>query len=467
MKRAVLVLIVIAAFVGGYGYGRWYGKPAAASQKGGRKVLYWVDPMHPAYKSDKPGIAPDCGMKLEPVYADEPGGAPAAQKKVLYYHDPKRPGYRSDKPGLNPETGDDLVPVYEGGMSSMTPGTVHIDTEKQQIIGVRYGQAEYTSGGQNIRAQGKVAMDETRVTHVHTRTDGWIDKVFVNFTGDLVRRGQPMLTIYSPELLATQQEYLLALQAKNIMKGATIPGAINDSDMLVSAARKRLELWSLSDQQIEQIRETGRPVTNVTLYSPVAGYVTARNAFENQKVSADTDLYTVADLSQVWVIANVFEYEAPQVHVGQPATVSLPFAGGKTFRARVSYIQPQVDPATRTIPVRLELANPGLALKPEMFVDVELSVPQARQLTVPAEAVLDSGLKKIAFVDHGNGYFEPREVVTGQKIGDRVAILRGLAAGERVVTSGNFLISSESQLKSAASGMSGMPNMPAEGHAHD
>ncbi len=458
MKRVVLVLVVIAAFLGGYGYGRWYGKPTASSQKTGRKVLYWVDPMHPAYKSDKPGIAPDCGMKLEPVYADEPGAAPAPQKKVLYYHDPKQPSYRSDKPGLNPETGDDLVPVYEEGVSSMPPGTVHIDTEKQQIIGVRYGQAEYTSGAQNVRAQGKVAMNETRVTHVHTRTDGWIEKVFVNFTGDLVKKGQPMLTIYSPELLATQQEYLLALQAKNIMKGATIPGAVTDSDMLVSAARKRLELWSLSEQQIEQIRETGKPVTNVTLYSPVAGYVTARNAFENQKVSADTDLYTVADLSQIWVIANVFEYEAPQVHVGQTATVSLPFAGGKTYRARVSYIQPQVDPATRTIPVRLELANPGLALKPEMFVDVDLSVPQARQLTVPAEAVLDSGLKKIAFVDRGNGYFEPREVETGQKAGGRIVILKGLAAGERVVTSGNFLISSESQLKAAA---------PAGGHAHD
>ncbi len=464
MKRALLVLVVIAAFAGGYGYGRWYGKPAAGAQKAGRKVLYWVDPMHPAYKSDKPGIAPDCGMKLEPVYEDAPAGAPGAEKKILHYQDPKHPEYTSDKPGLNPETGNDLVPVYEGDLSSMAPGTVHINTEKQQIIGVRYGQAEYTSGAQTMRAQGKVAMDETRVTHVHTRTDGWIEKVFVHFTGAVVKKGEPLLTIYSPELLATQQEYLLALKAKDIMKGATIAGAVTDSNMLVAAARRRLELWSLTDQQIDQIRETGKPVTNVTLYSPVAGYVIARNAFENQKVTADTDLYTVADLSSIWVMANVFEYEAPQVRIGQTATVSLPYAGGRTYRARVSYIQPQVDPATRTIPVRLELTNPGLTLKPEMFVDVEFSAPQATQLTVPSGAVLDSGLKKTVFVDRGNGYFEPRQVETGPKIGDRTVILKGLTAGERVVTSGNFLISSESELKSAASGMS---SAPAEGHAHD
>ncbi len=464
MKRVLVVLIVVAAFVGGYGYGRWYGKPAPVSQKQGRKVLYWVDPMHPAYKSDKPGIAPDCGMKLVPVYEEGAAGEPAARKKVLYYQDPKQPEYRSDKPGLNPDTGNDLVPVYEESQSSMPPGTVHISAEKQQIIGVRYGQAEYTSGTQTIRAQGKVAMDETRVTHVHTRTEGWIEKVFVGFTGDLVKKGEPLLTIYSPELLATQQEYLLALKAKDIMNGATIAGAVTDSSMLVTAARRRLELWSLTDQQIERLRETGKPVTNITLYSPVAGYVIARNAFENQKVSPETDLYTVADLSRVWVMANVFEYEAPQVRIGQIATVSLPYAGGRTYRARVSYIQPQVDPATRTVPVRLELANPGLALKPDMFVDVEFSIPQGSQLTVPAEAVLDSGLKKTVFIDRGNGYFEPREVVTGQSTGDRVVILKGLAAGERVVTSGNFLIGSESQLKAAARGMS---DMPAEGHTHD
>jgi RND family efflux transporter MFP subunit len=180
-----------------------------------------------------------------------------------------------------------------------------------------------------------------------------------------------------------------------------------------------------------------------------------RNAFANQKVMPDTELYTVVDLSRIWVLASVFEYQMPSVHIGQPVTVSLPYDGGRTVSARVSYIQPQVDPATRTIQVRLELPNPGMALKPEMFVNVELNSPQPNRLTVPAEAVLDTGLKKVVFVDRGNGYFEPREVVTGERTDGRIQVLHGLKAGERVVTSGNFLINSESQLKSAAEGMAG------------
>lgn len=408
MKRTILALILIAAaFLAGYWLRRPAAAPAASSE---RKILYYVDPMHPAYKSDKPGIAPDCGMKLVPVYADSP------------------------------------TPL------ATAPGMIHIDLEKQQLIGVRYGQAEYTSGAQIIRAQGKVAMDETRVSHVHSRTDGWIETVYVNFTGDLVKKGQPLLTIYSPDLLATQQEYLLALKAKDILRHSAMRDVATDNDALVEAARKRLELWSLSDAQIDQIRSTGKPVANVTLYSPAAGYVITRNAFPNQKIAPDTDLYTLADLSRIWVLASVFEADAPQVRLGQAATVSLPYAGGRTYRGRVSYIQPQVDPATRTVTARIELDNPALALKPDMFVDIELAVAQPARLTVPAEAVVDSGLAKTVFIDRGNGMFEPREVATGETVGPRVEILSGLKAGERIVTSGNFLIGSESQLKAAAGG---------------
>ncbi len=424
MKRSRLflaVLLAAATFVAGYGYGRWYAKSATASAPGkpSRRTLYYVDPMNPAHRSDKPGLAPD-GMKLEPVYADE--------------------AVRPAQP----------------------PGTVQITPERQQLIGVRYGQAEYTTGVQTIHAEGKVAMDETRVSHVHSRTEGWIEKVYVDFTGDLIEKGQPLLTIYSPDLLASQQEFLLALKARDVMKHSTMAGAAADNEGLVEAARKRLELWELSEAQIRELERTAKPVTNVTVYSPVSGYVVTRNAFPNQKIAPDTELYSVADLSRVWVMASVFEYEAPLVHVGEQARVSLPYSGGKTYAARVSYIQPEVDAATRTIPVRLELANPRLALKPDMFVDVELIAVQPRRLTVPAEAVLDSGLKKTVFVDRGDGYFEPREVATGERIGDRIEILKGLVAGERVVTSGNFLIDSESQLKAAAAGMTGMPGMTNE-----
>ena len=357
MKRLLLTLfiavLIAAAFGAGVVYSRRNG--SAAPKKGERKVLYWVDPMHPAYKSDKPGIAPDCGMKLEPVYADEGPAMSEADRKVLFYRDPQDPNYKSDKPGLNPETGNELEPVYAGDPSSMPPGAVQITPEKQQLIGVKYGVVEYTTGAPTVRAVGKVVMDETRVHHVHSRTEGWVQNVYVNFTGDLVRKGQPLLTLYSPELLASQQEYLLALKARDIMKGSSVRGVAGDNNSLVEAARRRLQLWNLSESQIEQIERTQKPVTNVTIYSDVSGYVLTRNAFHNQKVMPETELYTVADLSRVWVLANVFEYEASQVRLGQPATVTLPYQAGKTFRARVAYVQPQIDPATRSMQVRLEL----------------------------------------------------------------------------------------------------------------
>ncbi len=459
LRAVIVVVLIAAAFVAG----KWYAGRSADTvpAAGGRRILYWVDPMHPAYKSDKPGIAPDCGMKLEPVYADGGPAAPAAaNRKILHYRDPKDPEYTSDKPGLNPETGNELQPVYEGDPASMPPGTVQISADKQQLIGVKLSTAEFSSGTDTIRAVGKVAIDETRITHVHSRTEGWIDKVYVNATGDVVRKGQPMFTIYSPELLASEQEYLLALKARDTLRGSTIRGVAADNDSLVSAARRRLELWELSETQIEELGRTQKPVTNITVYAPSSGYIMSRNAFPNQKAMPEADLYTIVDLSRVWVMASVFEYQAPQVRVGQPAVVSLPYDGGRTIRTHVSFIQPQVDPATRTIQIRLELPNPGLLLKPDMFVNVELASPQPSRLTVPAQAVLDTGTKKIVFVARGNGFFEPRDVAPGERLGDRVQVLKGLAPGEQIVTSGNFMISSESQLKSATGAGSPMPDMP-------
>ena len=418
--RIVLILLAVAA---AFFAGRWYAARAPRAPE--RKVLYWVDPMHPAYKSDNPGIAPDCGMKLVPVYAGD----------------------------------------AQAGAARTAPGTVEISAEKQQLIGVRYGTAEIASGADTVRATGKVAIDETRVSHVHSRTEGWIDKVYADFTGDVVHKGQALVTLYSPELLASQQEYLLTIKARD----STIPGTAADSALLVEASRRRLQLWDLSEGQIEEIERTGKAVTNTTIYSPASGYVMARNAFANLKITPDTELYTLVDLSRVWVLASVFEYQAPLIRVGQAAVVSLPYGSGRSWNARVSYIQPQVDAQTRTIQVRLELPNPALALKPEMFVNVELRSPQPARLTVPAEAVLDTGLKKTVFVDLGNGHFEPREVETGERIGDRIAVLRGLAAGERLVISGNFLMNSESQLKAAAAGVGAEPAAapPAGAHRHD
>lgn len=453
MKTFLILVLVAAAWAAGYGYGRWYArKDAPAAAPGARRILYYIDPMHPAYKSDKPGTAPDCGMKLEPVYAETPA-APAAERRILHYRDPKDPKYTAGKPGLNPETGNDLEPVYADDPAAMPAGTVRITPEKQQLIGVRYGTVEFTSEARAIRAAGKVALDETRASRVHSKVDGWIDTVFVDFTGQAVKKGQPLLTLYSPELLATQQEYLLALKSKDLMRHSTMEAAADYGDSMLRAARRRLELWDLSEAQIEELARRQEPVKTVTLYAPVEGVVLARNAFPNQRITPETELYALADLGRVWVVADVFEYEAPQVRMGQAAAVTLASLAGRRLHGRVSYIQPQVDPMTRTVKVRLELDNPGGLLKPDMFADVEFHSGAERRLSAPVEAVLDSGRVKTVFVDRGDGHLEPRTVETGQRMGDRVEILSGLKPGERIVVSGTFLVDSESRLKAAAAGM--------------
>jgi Cu(I)/Ag(I) efflux system membrane fusion protein len=457
-----LLVVIVGAFAGGYVYKAIKGSTAGTTGKGERKVLYWVDPMHPAYKSDKPGIAPDCGMKLEPVYAD--GGAaspaPAGERKVLYYRDPKDPSYKAQQPGLNPETGNQLEPVYADDISTMEVGTVQISPEKQQLIGVKYEQVAVGGGSRTIRAVGKVAIDETRIGHVHTKVEGWIDQVFVDFTGKLVQKGQPLLTIYSPDMLASQRELLLASKAKTIMKDSALPSGFDQSESLLQATRRRLELWDFSDAQIDQVLKTGEPIKNITVYSPMTGYITDRKAFPQVKVMPDTDLYTIVDLSHVWIMADVFEYEAPNIRLGQTARVTLEALPGRVFNARIDFLQPQVDPMTRTLKVRLNMDNPGVMLKPDMYADVDFLVSIPSKLTVPADAVLNAGERKTVFVDRGNGYFEPRQVKTGEREGDRIQILSGLSGGERIVTSGNFLIDSESQMKAAASGMGGMAGMP-------
>jgi RND family efflux transporter MFP subunit len=457
LVRFVLILLAVGlVFVFGFGYGRWYSTRTAP--KGGRKILYYVDAMHPWYKSDKPGIAPDCGMKLEPVYADGTmGAAGEAPRKILRYRDPQDPNYTSDKPGLNPATGNELEPVY-AEQQAPAPGAIQISAEKQQLIGMRYGTAEWTSEGQSIRFAGRVVPDETRIARVHAKVEGWIERVSVDFTGQLITQGQPLLTLYSPELLASQQELLLALKAKNLMQHSSMAESAGNSAALVEAARHRLELWDISRSQMEEVERTDKPIKSITLYSPAAGYVTARNAFPGQRVTPETELYAITDLSRVWVMADVFEADAPQIRLGQSATIILP-GTTSTLPARVAYLQPQIDPTTRTLKVRLELANPGLRLKPDMFVDVLMQIGAGRRLTVPTEAVLDSGTTKTVFLDLGNGFFEPRQVETGQRIGDRVEIVKGLRPGERIVTSAAFLLDSESQLKSAMGAMAGMPGM--------
>lgn len=447
LRFVVILLLIGAAFGGGYFYARRSG--VTPSGKTERKVLYWVDPMHPSYKSDKPGIAPDCGMRLEPVYAD--GAGSKAAKNVRYYTDPKHPEYRSDKPGMNPESGNDLVAVYD----EPAPGSITVSPEQQQLIGVRYGVVERANAESTIRAVGRVTVDETRVSRVTTKVEGWVEQVFVDYSGAEVRKGQPLLTIYSPELLASQQEYLLALKSKEILKTSVLEASRQQSESLIAASRRRLELWDLTEAQLDEIARTGKPIRNITLYSPADGYILERKAFPKQRATPESELYTLVDLSRVWIMVDVFESDAAHMRPGLAASVMLPSSPGRPLTASVKHILPQVDPATRTLKVRLELPNPGLRLKPDMFADVDFRFADAARLSVPAEAVLDTGERKTVFVDRGDGALEPRQVETGRRFDNRIEILSGLTAGERIVISGNFLVDSESQLRNPGAGPQG------------
>jgi RND family efflux transporter MFP subunit len=453
------VVLVAAGILIGFGYGRWYGPREEAGITQAKKPKGYHCPMHPSYRSDKPGDCGICGMKLvpddDPSHPDHAPAQASANRKVLYYRDPKNPEFKSDKPGMNPATGNGLEPVYADDPAPMPMGTIRVSPQKQQLIGVQYGEATAAAGTHTFRAVGRVAMDETRIAKVQTKIEGWIDKVYVDFTGKLVEKGQPLLTLYSPEMLASQQEYLLSIRGREMLRNSPLPGTSQQNESLLEAARKRLELWDLSDDQIAEITRTGKALKNITLYSPISGYVMMRNAFPKQRITPETELYTVADLSKVWIMADVFENESSMIRVGMPVRVSLSYAGGRKLQGRVDYIQPQVDMATRTLKVRIEADNPEMVMRPEMFVDAEFQVGMPTRVTVPSEAVLNSGLKKTVFVDRGNGYLEPRQVEIGERIGNRVEITKGVRAGERLVISGNFLIDSESQLKSAAAGMAG------------
>jgi len=404
------------------------GKSASGSTPGERKILYWTCSMHPRYRSDKPGKCPECSMDLTPVY-EESSSAGQAQA-----------GDRNPGPASAPESAFRITP------------------EKQQLIGVQYGEVELLPLSQTIRAVGRLAYDETRITRVHSKTSGWIEKIYVDYTGELVRKNQPLLSVYSPELLATQEEYLLALRARDQLGASSFKEVAAGTGSLLSAARKRLELWDITEAQIAELEKTRKPARAVDLYSTANGFVIARNAYEKQRIAPETELYALADLSTIWVMADVYEFEATQVHIGQSMQMTLAAFPGRTFYGKVTYIYPQVDNATRTLKVRAEFPNPNYALKPDMYADVELRVDYGKRPSVPQEAVLDSGSEKIVFVALDGGYFEPRHVQLGDKVGTRFVVLGGLRAGERIVTSGNFLIDSESRMKSALNDM-GMPGM--------
>jgi Cu(I)/Ag(I) efflux system membrane fusion protein len=357
------------------------------------------------------------------------------------------------------------TPAAQGGQPvasemKMAPGAVMVSPERQQLIGLKTGVVEYRSIERMIRTVGVVEFDERRLADINIKIEGWIESLLVNFTGEPVKKGQPLLTIYSPDLVSTQEEYLQALRAKETLRKSRFPDIASGGDTLLNASRRRLQYWDISDDDIATLERTRTPRKSLTLYSPIDGVVIEKMAFRGKKVMPGESLYKVADLSNVWVQGEIYEYEVPAVKLGQQATITIASYPGEVFHGKVTYINPVLQEKTRTVKVRFEFPNTkDWKLKPQMYANVALKIPFGKRLVVPDEAILDSGTQQLVFIDRGQGTFEPRDVKVGVRTDGYAEILAGLSVGERVVTSANFLIDSESQLKTAVGGMRGMPGM--------
>jgi RND family efflux transporter MFP subunit len=411
---SIFVVVAVVAFLVG---ARWTGRTPGASP-GQPKVLYYACPMHPAYHSDRPGDCPSCGMRLEPVYADR-AGAPA------------------------PESASPPLPA----------GTVQVSSERQQAIGVRIGAAEKVSETRTLRTTGRVAADENATYPLVSGVDARVREVRSPTTGTLVKRDEILASLYAPELLALAQGYLLALNAVDRL-------VTQDANQITTAktnlqrAEESLRNLGVSEGQIEELRTKRLSAPTITIASPVDGFILQRNILVGQRVDRGAELYRIADLRRVWILADVYENQLPFIHSGMKAVITAA-QQNRQYEATVSAAQSIFDDATRTMKVRLETDNPGFVLKPGMFVDVAFSIEMPATLAVPADAIVDTGLRKTLFVDRGNGFFEPRQIETGWRIGDQVEITKGLMPGERIVLSGTFLMDSESRMKAAAQGVFG------------
>jgi RND family efflux transporter MFP subunit len=342
------------------------------------------------------------------------------------------------------------APSPTATVTALPLSPVQLTPERMQSIGVKLGAAEIQRVSDEIRAAGNVEIDERRIAYVQTRFPGWIRNVYADASYQFIRKGQPLFTIYSPDLVSTQQEYLLAKKNVEAVRSSSVGGVASGSQSLLAATRQRLEQWDVPASEIQKLESTGKVITDLTFNSPATGYITERTALPNMYVQPETRLYTLADLSSVWVSAQVFQSDLGRIKPGDVAVVTVDAYPGQMFSGRIRDILPQVDMTTRTARVRVALSNPGLKLKPGMFVNVVLHVPLGRQLVVPSSAVLHAGLRQLVFVSRGEGVFDPREVQTSGQAGDKTIVTKGLKAGDRIVISAGFLIDSESQLQAAA-----------------
>jgi len=400
----------------------------------------------PATQETQPSSVQAAGKGLKAGMID-----PKTGKKIKYWVAPMDPTYIRNEPGKSP-MGMDLVPVYEeAGEEKLPSSTIRIDPVTIQNMGVRLAQVQRKPLVKTIRTYGNITYDETKIYAVNVKFNGWIEKLYVDFEGTRVKKGQPLFDIYSPELVSAQEEYLLARQQYDSLSSSPYPGVRDAAERLMAAAKTRLRYWDLTDKQIKEIEIRGAPRKTLTIFSPAAGVVIKKIAFEGHQVKAGEHLYEIADLSKVWVDVDIYEYELPWVKVGMEAEMELPYVPGRRFQGRVLFVYPYLNPKTRTVTLRLEFSNPADELKPNMYADIYLRAKiDGESLVVPEEAVIDSGTRKLVFVALGKGRFEPREVEVGAEGNNsEFQILSGVHEGEEVVVSAQFLLDSESRLREA------------------
>lgn len=411
-----LIVLLTGVFLAGLRLGQRESARGPAPEA--RRILYFVDPMNPAHTSDKPGLAP-CGMAMEAVYADEGAG------------------------------GQDF-----GKQGSMPTGTVKIGPEKQQLIGIRMTTAESAPWSDTVRVLGRVVADETRVYRINAATDGWIKEIFPVTTGSLVKKDELLAAFYAPEFFSAMKAYLYGLRSLERFQQSET----ETKEQLESTAgnienyRNSLRNLGMTEYQLDAIKRTKAGGELVDIRAPAAGFILVRNITLGERFQRGTELFRIADLSHVWIVADIFENESKHFQPGAPVTVTHP-GQHRTFQGKVSEVLPEFDPATRTLKIRIELENPDYALRPDMFVDVDFPITMPSTLAIQSDAILNAGIEKIVFVDKGDGFFEPRQVQIGRRLGHKVEIINGLMPGERIVSSGNFFVDSESRMKMAAAGM--------------
>lgn len=466
MKRSsIWFALALVGLVGASAGGYWMGKKqslmpemvTSAPIKPERKVLYYRNPMglqdtSPVPKKDS------MGMDYVPVYADEAvvAQAPMADSKshkVLYYRNPMGLPDTSQTPKKD-SMGMDYIPVYADDAAA--PGQVKISLDKVQKLGVRTEPVMSRDLVRTVRAVGKFQLDERRQNTVTTKFEGYIEKLFVNATGQPVKRGQPLMEVYSPELVSAQGEYLIAWNGRQSLKNGTEESVVGVGQ-LAEGALKRLRNWDISDAQLQRLQREGKATRTLIIYSPASGVVMEKPAIQGMRFMPGEPLFKITDLSAVWLLAEVFEQDLAMVHVGQSVKISVDAYPGKEMTGKVAFIYPTVNPETRTAQVRIELANPGGMLRPDMYASVQLTSghDKARALTVSDSAVIDSGTRQVVLIQRAEGLFEPREVKLGTRTDGYVEVLEGLSDGDSVVVRANFLIDAESNLKGALGSFGG------------